>query len=67
MDVELQPDKLVRWKAYKKEGVEEWAGNEVAFSLSADEKQCFVHFSHSCWRRDSRISVIVQQNGLFLC
>ena len=53
--VELQPDKLVRWKAYKKEGVDEWAGTEVAFSLSADEKQCFVYFSHSGWRRDSGI------------
>jgi uncharacterized protein YndB with AHSA1/START domain len=53
--VELKPDKVVRWKAYNKEGVEEWAGTEVAFSLSADEKQCFVHFSHSGWRRDSGI------------
>jgi len=53
--VELQPDKVVRWKAYKKEGVEKWAGTEVAFSLNADEKQCFVHFSHSGWPRDSGI------------
>ena len=51
--VELQPDKLVRWKANRKEGIEEWSGTEVAFSLSADEKQCYVHFSHSGWRRDS--------------
>ena len=50
---ELQPGKLVRWKADRKEGVEEWAGTEVAFSLSTDKKQCWVHFSHSGWRRDS--------------
>ena len=51
--VELQPGKLVRWKANRKESLEEWAGTEVAFSLNADEKQCYVHFSHSGWRRDS--------------
>ncbi len=33
---ELQPGKLVRWKADKKEGLEEWAETEVAFSLSFD-------------------------------
>jgi uncharacterized protein YndB with AHSA1/START domain len=53
--VELQPCELVRWKANRKEGIEEWAGTEVAFSLSADEKQCFVRFSHSGWRSDSEI------------
>ena len=51
--VELQPGKLVRWKANRKGGLEEWAGTEVAFSLNADEKQCYVHFSHSGWRSDS--------------
>lgn len=50
--VELRPGRLVRWKANRKEGVEEWSGTEVAFSLRADEKQCRVHFSHSGWRRD---------------
>jgi uncharacterized protein YndB with AHSA1/START domain len=49
--VDLQPGKLVRWKY--REGFEEWAGTEVAFSLNADEKQCYVHFSHSNWRMDS--------------
>ena len=38
--VELQPAKLVRWKANRKGGLEEWAGTEIAFSLNADEKQC---------------------------
>jgi len=47
--------KLIRWKANRKECVEEWAGTEAAFSLSADEKQCYVHFSHSDWRRDGGI------------
>ena len=51
--IELQPGKLVRWKADRKVGVEEWAGTEVAFSLRADEKQCYVHFSHSGWLTDS--------------
>ena len=50
---ELQPDKLVRWKENRKEGIEEWAGTEVAFFLSADEEQCYVHFSHTGWRNDS--------------
>ncbi len=50
---ELQVDKLVRWKADRKEGLEEWTGTEVAFSLRADGKQCFVRFSHSGWRSDS--------------
>lgn len=51
--VELEPGRLVRWQANRKEGVEEWAGTEVVFSLSSDEKQCFVHFTHGGWRRDS--------------
>ncbi len=50
--VELQPAKLVRWKANREEGIEEWSGTEIAFTLSADEKQCYVLFSHSGWRRD---------------
>jgi uncharacterized protein YndB with AHSA1/START domain len=53
--VELQPGKLVRWKANKKEGIDEWAGTEIAFSLNVDEKQCCVRFSHSGWRSDSGI------------
>jgi uncharacterized protein YndB with AHSA1/START domain len=52
---ELQPGKLVRWKANKEGGVDEWVGTEVAFSLKADEKQCWVLFSHSGWRKDSGI------------
>ena len=53
--VELEPGKLVRWKADKKEGIEEWAGTEITFTLEAARKQCFVHFSHSGWRSDSGI------------
>ena len=48
---ELQPGKLVRWKY--REGFEEWTGTEVAFSLRADIRQCYVHFSHTGWRADS--------------
>ena len=50
--VELQPGKLVRWKANQKEGVEEWSGTEVSFTLKGTEKQCYLLFSHSGWRRD---------------
>jgi uncharacterized protein YndB with AHSA1/START domain len=53
--IELQPGKLVRWKADREEGIDEWTGTEVVFSLSADERQCYVHFSHSGWRRDNGI------------
>jgi uncharacterized protein YndB with AHSA1/START domain len=52
---ELQPGKLVRWKADKKEGSDEWSGTEIVFSLNADEKQCVVQFSHSGWRDDKGI------------
>ena len=48
---DLQQGKLVRWK-YDGKDVE-WAGTEVAFSLSADEEQCYVHFSHTGWLSDS--------------
>ena len=53
--VELQPGKLVRWKADSKAGADEWAGTEIAFSLSVDQRQCYVRFSHSGWRSDSGI------------
>lgn len=51
--VELQPDKLVRWKAVENQGIDEWAGTEVTFTLNVDDKQCWVRFSHSGWLRDS--------------
>ena len=51
--VELQPDQLVRWKANRKESMEEWVGTEIVFELSADKDQCWVHFIHSGWRSDS--------------
>jgi len=53
---ELQPDRLVRWKANRKEDLGEWAGTEITFSLNANEKQCYVRFSHSGWR---------SENGMF--
>ncbi len=51
--VELHPGELVRWKATKKETMDEWAGTEVSFALSADENQCWVNFGHSGWRKDT--------------
>lgn len=50
---DLRPGKLVRWKANQEEGIEEWEGTEVSFSLSADEIQCWVHFGHTGWRADT--------------
>ena len=51
--VELQTDKLVRWEAKAGEDEDEWDGTEIAFSLRADENQCWVDFRHSGWRRDN--------------
>lgn len=48
----LKPGALVRWKATK-EGVAEWAGTEVSFTISTDEKQTFVRFRHAGWRADT--------------
>ena len=48
----LDAGKLVRWKATA-EGMSEWAGTNVAFTLSNDGKQTFVRFRHSGWRADT--------------
>jgi len=48
---ELQPGKLVRWK-YSGD-FDEWAGTEVGYSLSADEKQSYVRFDHTGWLSES--------------
>jgi len=50
---ELRPDKLVRWKVDKEDNLKEWVGTEITFSLSAENKQCYVRFTHSGWRSDS--------------
>jgi hypothetical protein len=33
--------------------LEEWDGTGVDFSLSADDKKCYVRFSHSGWLSES--------------
>lgn len=48
----LKPGKLVQWKATK-EGVDEWAGTEITFSLSTDELQTLVRFRHSGWKKNT--------------
>jgi uncharacterized protein YndB with AHSA1/START domain len=48
---ELQPGKLIRWKYSGDVG--EWAGTEVAYSISADEKQSYVRFGHTGWRSEN--------------
>ncbi|MBI5016869.1 MAG: SRPBCC domain-containing protein [Deltaproteobacteria bacterium] len=52
---ELQAGKFVRWKASKEDSVWEWVGTEVAFSLRANEEQCYINFSHSGWRQDNGV------------
>jgi len=49
----LQAGEQVRWKAARKEGVDEWAGTEVEFTLSAKGRKCVVAFRHSGWRAES--------------
>ena len=51
--IKLQPGKLVRWKSTGKENDDEWDGTEISFSLSVDEKQCNLLFSHSGWLSDT--------------
>ena len=46
----LQPAKQVTWKAPKGQGADEWQGTEVAFDLSKDDRQTFIHFRHSGWK-----------------
>jgi uncharacterized protein YndB with AHSA1/START domain len=48
----LKPGKLVHWKATK-EGVDEWVGTEITFSLSTDEVQTLARFRHSGWKENS--------------
>jgi hypothetical protein len=52
---ELKQDTLVRWKALGKDRLDEWDGTEIAFSLRAGEKQCYVDFSHSGWRGEDGV------------
>ena len=48
--IELKPDTFVRWQTL--DGEDEWDGTEIVFSLRADERQCWVDFSHAGWRRN---------------
>ncbi len=48
----LEPGKLVVWKATK-DGMEEWAGTEISFAISADDKQTWVRFKHGGWRANT--------------
>jgi uncharacterized protein YndB with AHSA1/START domain len=49
---ELTPGKRVRWKA-SQDGMPEWPGTEVSFTLSADDKQTTIRFRHSGWRENT--------------
>ncbi len=50
--IDLQPGKLVKWKATQKESMDEWAGTEITFKLSPEKDQCWLNFSHSGWKSD---------------
>jgi uncharacterized protein YndB with AHSA1/START domain len=50
---ELEPGKRVVWKSPKGQGADQWEGTEVAFDLSTDEKQTFIQFRHSGWRKST--------------
>jgi uncharacterized protein YndB with AHSA1/START domain len=49
---ELQPDSLVRWRhSGKMPG--DWIGTEVSFRLKSEERQTYVRFAHSNWKKPS--------------
>lgn len=48
---ELKPNQSVAWKGAM-DGLEEWAGTEVRFTLKQDEKQTWVDFAHGGWESD---------------
>ena len=50
--VELQPERLVRWK-HSGEMPDQWVGTEVIFRLQPDEGQTFVRFTHANWKEAS--------------
>lgn len=50
--IELQTNSLVRWK-HSGEMPEAWMGTEVSFSLSNNNDQTYVLFSHSGWKERS--------------
>lgn len=46
--VELQPDRLVRWR-HSGEMPGEWKGTEISFSIEPENDQTFIRFRHSGW------------------
>ncbi|MDH3979892.1 MAG: SRPBCC domain-containing protein [Gammaproteobacteria bacterium] len=50
--VELQPDRLVRWR-HTGSMPEEWAGTGISFELTESNGQVFVRFRHSSWQEAS--------------
>lgn len=44
-----KPGALVQWKC--KSGPKEWVGTEVIFKLVSKDKQTFVKFRHSKWKK----------------
>jgi len=48
----LVAGELVRWKAGS-DTKGDWAGTEISFKLRSDDKQTWVHFTHSKWANDS--------------
>jgi len=46
--IEVDPGKSVAWRG-SREGMDGWAGTVVRFTLTPDENQCWVRFTHSGW------------------
>jgi uncharacterized protein YndB with AHSA1/START domain len=47
--VELDPNKLVKWKCVN--GPKEWVGTDLTFELKPKKDQTFVLFSHTNWKK----------------
>lgn len=48
----FESGKLLVWKATK-DGMDEWVGTEISFTISADDQQTWVRFKHAGWRANT--------------
>jgi len=49
----LKPVSRVAWKSPTGQGADEWEETEVMFDISADDKQTYIRFQHSGWRKNT--------------
>lgn len=52
--VSLEPNQTVRWKATEN-GLPDWVGTEIEFSLKPGEDQTYVYFAHVNWTQDGEM------------